>query len=358
MAEASGVQANTTPETKDYMTPALVARGVEQEYISPKLIWENLFTSYVGQTEKAFRKPVYMVDSSGNRITPEVSDARRSPVLHAPGTYIPKIGQDTFTYETDSTVPYALGMEFDESVRERPMREITKNIIDAEMRTFAASWAQHMNSEVLSEVYGSTYGTEDGSATWASYMDHSDGMSYDSTKSYVYGELDSDWYWNTADADYLTDLLNLKTIGSIQADSYGFSANFNMLAMHITVLEDMVLWGQNNDKKWELNPLGNGRAISNIQGYNIMSLDNVDGLSSTYWDHVLFWDSNVKPATSVYWTGTVENYQRWGPDAKLMMAMHDHGPDDGNSVSYLARGEYKTFVNPTAEFFYGAIEVY
>ena len=358
MAEALG-NINITASNRDYMSPAFISRGIEQTYINPKLIWQDLLTTYVGSVEQSFKKPAYLINASSERITPETSSARRSPVLHSPGGVIPKIGKDKFTYTTDATVPYALGIEFDESMRKTPRGQMATETMKASMRTFAASWAQHLNSEVLAQTYGSTFFTEDGSATLATYMDHSDGFSYDSTKSYLCGSLDSGWLWNTEDADYLTDLLNLQTVGQVQADTCGFEASFDSLAMHITVLEDLILWGQNNNKRWELIPIGPGRkGISNLQGFKIYAISNSDGFSSTYWDHVLFWDSNVKPSTSVYWTGTVENYTRWGPNAKLMMGMQDYGVDQGNSIAYDARGEYKTFINPTAEFFYGAMEVY
>jgi hypothetical protein len=357
MAEASGFGANVSSSNKDFWSPAFITRGIEQDYINPKLIWDGLFTDYVGSTQTSFRKPIYMVDSSGNRITPEVSDARRSPVVYVRGTFVPKIGEDTYDYTTDGLVPYTLGIDIDEDMRSNPMGDMQSKKLRDSFDTFAASWAQHMNSEVLANTYGSTFHTVDGGATLADYMDHSDNLSYENTNGYICGDIDAGWEWDTDGADYITDLLNLKTAGMAQAESVGFESNLDSMAMHITVMEDLVLWGQTNGKTWEISPYQN-RMISSIQGWKMFSLSNVDGLSSSYWDHVLFWDSRVTPGTTVYWTGADANYSRWGEDAKLRMGVQDYGVDQGNRLAYVARGDYKTFINPTSEYYFGSLEVY
>jgi len=353
MAENQGVS-NVSNVTKDFFSPGFVSRLVEQNYISPNLIWNGLLTNQVGSTEKSFKKPMYMVDSSGNRITPQTSATMKSPVLHYKGTYIPKIGEDDYTFTTDATVPYALGFDVDEDMRANPGSELNKRTLADTMEKFGFAWARHINSEVLKQVYNSLSYTVDGSATLATYMDNSANMSYESTESWICGKLDAGTYWNTDGADYLTDMLNLKTAGMNQAN--GFFATFDTMAMSDTVVEDLILWGQTNGYSWEMSPVGNGRQIGEINGTRIMTLNNVDGFASTNFDKVLFWDSRVTPGTTVYYTGSEPDYSSGGGITRF--ARQDYGPDQGSRSVFLARADYKTFVNPTSEYFYGELEVY
>ena len=339
---------------KDFLDASFGGQFMEVNYIDTQLIWKDTLTEFVGTPVEAIKKPIIMKDSSGNRITPQTSPTMRNPAIRAPGTEIPKIGMDDYTFETEGLVPYHIGFDIDED-KLNDDTPINRRALVDQYSKLGLSWTKFLNDEVLAAAFESFSYTVDGSTTLADYMDHSANMSYENTSGFLCGKLDADYYWNGDNASYLVDITNLQTTGAVQT---GYPANFDSMAMHMTVLEDIVLWGQSNKYSWELSPLGNGRKISSIQGMDIVGLNNVDGLTSTNYDKVMFFDSRYRPCVTHYHTKAWKGWTRWGQDAKIQTAVQDYGPDQGGRQAVLTRGAFRTIIQPYHEFFYGLLEVY
>lgn len=351
MAE-SGSVAQVSANYKNFFNESFAGRFVEIDMIDSQLIWDTMLTSFVGTSNDSIKKYITRVDSSGNRITPVSSPNRVSPKLHTPNTAIPKIKQDDYTIEYEGLNEYSLGVDFAEDIQSFD-NEINRMTIKDQYTKIGESFLRHMNGEILKAAFNDFSYTPDSSL--ATYMDNSTDFGYAASTegSFVCGNIASGVEWDTDAADYLVDLSNIRTAGQKQSD---YIATFDRGAVDITVLEDVVLWGQTSGYSWELSPIGNGRSITSLNGFSIIGTNNVDGLSGNEGE-MMFFDSRFKPCMTHYSTKRYKNYSRWGQNAKIMTATDEHGPDSEkpNVLSVLFRYGIGTSIQPYHEYFYGVI---
>ena len=345
---------NVSANYKDFFNPSFAGQFVEINYIDTQLIWDTMLTTGVSTDADSIKKYLIMVNSSGSRVTPATSSQKRSPALHVPGSFIPKIKQDDYTIRYTGLEDYAIGFDLDEDIlaRDTPINRMN---ITGMFDKIGRGFLEHMNGEILSSVYGNFSYTSGG--TLSGYLDNEDAtaMGYDSSRGYLCGKLDSGSYWSGDNADYLTDLTNIKTLGQKQT---GYQAMFSRGAADITLLEDMSLWGQTNGYSWELSALDNGRQLgTGFAGWTIVGLNNTDGMSG-HEDKFLFFNPAYKPGLTHFSSKNWPNYSRWNAEAKISAATQDYGPDEGNRKAMLFRYGIKTIIQPYHEYHYGLLETY
>jgi len=347
--ESHEYDARTTAGYKDFFT-ADYASGQIDKVIDKDLIWRAMLTVFEGSPSRSIVGPIYRADSSGDKTSPGRSEWKRKLSKHTPGALYPKIRGQDYKYDTYSMTPHGYSIEFEEDIISssspmnlRKIRDLYDNV--------ARFTAEFINWEIMEAAFNSFSYTSGGELD--GYVDNDDatGMGYESTYGFICGKLVAGTYWNTDAANYLKDITQLGTMFGKQD---GISASLKLIVMDSTLFEKIMLWGQTNGFSWEVTPLDGGRKITNINGIQIMSITNTDGMSG-HEDKVLLFDTRVTPCVTYYYTQTHENFTRWSQDSVIEVATKENKITP-NNIEVFYRTEFRTTIMYPK--YYGFIEVY
>lgn len=347
--EPHDYDARTTVGWKDFFSADYASKHVEG-VIDQNLIWRSMLTEFEGSPSMSIVGPIYRTDSSGNKSTDGRSEWKRRMAKHSAGAIYPKIRGQEYSYETYTMSEYKFAIEFEEDIisssspmNKRKVRDLYKEV--------GRHIEEYFNWEILQAAYNAFTYTSGGELN--GYVDNDDatGMGYETTYGYICGKLVAGTYWNTDTADYLKDITQLGTMFQKQD---GYAVSLKLIVMDATMFERIFLWGQTNGYTWEVTALGGGRRITEINGIQILSINNTDGMSG-HEDKVLLFDTNVTPCVTYYYTQTHENFTRWSENSIVETATKENKIEP-NNIEVFYRTTFRTQIMYPHS--YGLIEVY
>lgn len=349
MAEEHEYDARTTAGYEDYFTADYASSHV-QDIIDLNLIWRGFLTVFEGSDSMSVLGPLYRVDSSGNRTTGGRSEWKRQMPKHTPGAEYAKIRGQAYTYQAYTMSEFAFSFTFEEDIisSSSPMNLRKINDLYGDVARYVE---ETFNWEIVTAAFNNFSYTSGGELN--GYVDNDDatGMGYDTTYGFICGKLVAGTYWNTDTADYLKDITQLKLMFTKQD---GIQTSLKLIVMDSTLFSAITLWGQKNGHSWEVSPLDGGREIMSINGVQILSLNNTDGIVGNE-DKVLLFDTAIKPCVTYWYTHTHKNFTRWSQDSVVEVATKTNTITP-NNIEVFYRTTFRTQVMYPQK--YGFIEVY